>query len=381
MNTTANTKRTNFWTAVVTAGICVILLIGISVLSRNSSNDFFVRRPSTFFTDRTGGRAILLVLQRLIPTTEQWRRPFSELPSQPASARSTLIVMGPEEPLSETEAAILDRWIASGGQLILATEKSWKIRKPQRAEKEEDQYFPQDYLARHGLSSKAATRAESIAVAMTVPIGSGRIIFIADQYAFSNDSLRSTDNAIWLTSRISEWGTETRAVYIDEYHHGFGDQRGMWDLIMLFLKSWWGFACMQLALAGVLYIAGYKRRFGRPIEELPAERTSPIEAIEALGGLFETARARQLSIRTIHQYLNIQLTAMFGFPIDLSNSVVRERIAQRSSLDRSELDAYAEAVKNTDPSDADVLRIARDATTISRSFSHGSARKRPAIAG
>jgi hypothetical protein len=384
-----NAARKNFWTAIVAAGVCVILIAAITLLSIDSSNDFINRRPSTFFTDRTGTRALLLVLQRIMPGTDQWRRPFSELPLQSASARSTLIVMSPDEALTESEAATLDRWIASGGQLILITNKEWRIRKPNKSEKpakEEDEFIAQGYLARNGLQPKADISGENaIAAAVTKSMGAGRILFVSDPYAFSNETLRTTDNAVWIATRTSEWAN---AILIDEYHHGFGQRRDMLPLIGAFLMSPWGFVCMQLALAGAIFMLGTRRRFGSPIEELPVERTSPIEAVEALGGLFETARARVLSVRTIHQYLNVQLTALFGYVIDLSNPAVRERIASRSSLRREELDAYADAVKQAIDgeilSDAEFIRIAREATSISRSFSHGNARQhsgRSAAAG
>jgi hypothetical protein len=387
-----NAARKNLWTAGISAGVCAILIAAITLLSIDSSNDFINRRPSTFFTDRTGTRAILLVLQKMLPATDQWRRPFNELPSPTNSARSTLIVMSPEDALTESEVAVLDRWITSGGQLILATNKEWRIRKPRRStqfakkNKEEDDYLPQGYLARHGLLAKADVSGEAaIAAAASQKLGAGRILLVSDPYAFSNEALRTTDNAVWIAARTSEWAD---TVFIDEYHHGFGEKRELLPLIGMFLMSPWGFVGMQLALAGIVYILGSKRRFGRPIEELPVERTSPIEAVEALGGLFETARARVLSVRTIHQYLNIQLTALFGYAIDISNPAIRDRIAGRSSLSRSELDSYAEAVKHAvdgaSTSDAELIRIARDATSISRSFSYGSARQssgRPAAAG
>jgi hypothetical protein len=384
-----NAARKNFWTAIVAAGVCVILIAAITLLSIDSSSDIINRRPSTFFTDRTGTRALLLVLQQIIPATDQWRRPFSELPLQSASARSTLIVMSPDEALTESEAATLDRWIASGGQLILITNKEWRIRKPNKSEKpvkEEDEFIAQGYLARNGLQPKADISGENaIAAAVTKSMGAGRILFVSDPYAFSNETLRTTDNAVWIATRTSEWAN---AILIDEYHHGFGQRRDMLPLIGTFLMSPWGFVCMQLAFAGAIFMLGTRRRFGSPIEELPVERTSPIEAVEALGGLFETARARVLSVRTIHQYLNVQLTALFGYAIDLSNPAVRERIASRSSLRREELDAYADAVKQAIDgeilSDAEFIRIAREATSISRSFSHGNARQhsgRSAAAG
>jgi hypothetical protein len=391
-----NVRRHNFWTAILGSGLCVILIGTISLLSVDSASDYFKSRPSTFFSDRTGTRALLLILQQIMPATAQWRRPLSELPLQTHAADSTLIVMGPDEPLTESEAAVLDKWIAAGGQMILAASKEWQIRKPFRSggrtkeKKEAEEFISQGYLARHGLQPGTNTSgADAAAEAVTKNFGAGRIVFIPDSYAFSNSTLRTTDNAVWMVSRATEWNdAESKNVFIDEYHHGFGERRAFLPLLGTFLSSPWGFMTMQLALAGLVFMLGTRRRFGRPVEELPIERTSPIEAVEALGGLFETARARVLSVRTIHQYLNVQLTALFGYAIDLSNPAVRERIASRSSLRREQLDSYAAAVKQAIDgevlSDAELIRIAREATTISRSFSHGNARQhsgRSAAAG
>ena len=384
-----NAARKNLWTAILAGGTCVILITAITLLSVDTPSDFINKRPSTFFSDRTGTRALLLILQQIFPATYQWRRTFGELPLQSGSSRSTLIVMSPDEDLTETEAAQLDRWITSGGQLILVTSKEWRIRKPARSEKpakEDDEYIAQGYLARNGLQPKGDISAEdAIAAAVTKNMGAGRIVFVSDPYAFSNETLRTTDNAVWIAARTSEW---SETIFIDEYHHGFGKRRDMLPLIGTFLISPWGFVCMQLGLAGAIFLLGTRRRFGSPIEALAVERTSPIEAVEALGGLFETARARVLSVRTIHQYLNVQLSALFGYAIDLSNPAVRERIASRSSLGREELDSYAAAVKQAINgevlSDAELIRIAREATSISRSFSHGNVRQqsgRSAAAG
>jgi hypothetical protein len=391
-----NVRRRNFWTAILGSGLCVILIGAISLLSVDSASDYFKSRPSTFFSDRTGTRALLLILQQVIPATSQWRRPFGDLPLQTNAAGSTLVVMGPDEPLTESEAAILDKWIAAGGQMILAASKEWQIRKPFRSgertngKKEAEEFNSQGYLARHGLQPATdISGTDAAAEAVTKNFGAGRIVFIPDSYAFSNSTLRTTDNAVWMVSRATEWNdAETKSVFIDEYHHGFGERRAFLPLIGTFLGSPWGFMTMQLALAGLVFMLGTRRRFGRPVEELPIERTSPIEAIEALGGLFEAAEARVLSVRAIHQYLNLQLSDMFGYTIDLSSGAVRERIANRSSLQRKDLDAYADAVKNAidreTVSDSTLIQLAREATTISRSFSHGNARQhsgRTAAAG
>jgi hypothetical protein len=182
-------------------------------------------------------------------------------------------------------------------------------------------------------------------------------------------------------SHISEWNER---VLFDEYHQGFATRRGFFTLIGLFLSSPWGFLCMQLALAGAIYIFGCKRRFGKIVEEVPVERTSPIEAAEALGGLFQTAQAQVLSVRSIHQHLNMELSTLLGHRVDILNSESRERIARRSRMERAELDAYAEtvaaAVQQVSGRDGDLLRIARTATNILRSLDHGSAANRRHVA-
>ena len=121
------TRRTNVIFAAVGAALCVALILISAILSSNSTNDTFLQRPSTFFTDGSGARAAYLVLEQVLPQVEQWRLPLSEMASLPESTPSTLIVMGPSVRLGMAEAAALDGWIASGGQLILATDEPWLL--------------------------------------------------------------------------------------------------------------------------------------------------------------------------------------------------------------------------------------------------------------
>ena len=80
-----NAARKNLWTAILAAGVCAILITAITLLSVDTLNDYISKRPSTFFSDRTGTRALFLVLQRIFPTTDQWRRPFNESRGDPKS--------------------------------------------------------------------------------------------------------------------------------------------------------------------------------------------------------------------------------------------------------------------------------------------------------
>ena len=367
---------TNWRTAAVASGLCIVLIVIIAALSASPSDDTLLRRPSTFFTDQSGARAIYLVLQQVLPSAEQWRFPFTELERPSNSGLLTLIVMGPMTQLGQTEAAALDAWIESGGQLILASRPGWPM------QKRTGDAFAKNYLDRHDLYRHGGLKgATALAQTQMKSVGKGRIIYVPDNYAFSNETLRTSDDAVWLAERSAEWGG---AVGFDEYHHGFGLQRGLLPVAATFAATPWGLLCLQLALAAALYLFGFKRRFGKPLDELPVERTNPIETVHAIGGLFEAAHARALSARVIHQHLNACLSSKVGYRVDLLNPQVRQRLASPSRTERAELDAYAEAVANTiqghRTSDEAVIGIGRKANAIARSFSHGAANKRPSAA-
>src|SRR5258707_1531027 len=113
-------------TATVATSVFLILSLLLANFSNRDSPDVIQRRPSTFFTDPTGARALLLVMRKLPPAVEQWRRPLYLLPlPDQADGASTLIVADPGRPISDRESQHLDRWLDAGGQLILLTGNGW----------------------------------------------------------------------------------------------------------------------------------------------------------------------------------------------------------------------------------------------------------------
>lgn len=332
--------RSNWWTAALASALCLVLMIVIAMLSAEPSSDTFLRRPSTYFTDPSGARAAYLVLERVLPSVDQWRLPLTELKPPDRHGVATLIAMGPEM-AGQDESNALDLWIASGGQLILAANADWTI---QRSASEKS---VKNFLDRHGIEPAAAAR-RGVTGAIIKPVGLGRIVYVPDRWAFSNQNLRTSDNAVWLVERCTEWGG---GALFDEFHLGFGRQRGFTELISMFALTPWGLVFVQLALAGVVYIFGCKRRIGRPLAELPVERTNPLESVQAVAGLFATARARRLCAKTIYQYLKTYVP-----PRDLGNYTETAKTA----LSAREL------------SDAELIRFAQNATEIARSFNHGS---------
>ena len=69
---------------------------------------------------------------------------------------------------------------------------------------------PGDYLARHQIHRRPGDGARAIAAAETKSVGMGRIIYVPDSYAFSNDTLRTTDETPCGSHRASPTGVAPR---------------------------------------------------------------------------------------------------------------------------------------------------------------------------
>ena len=353
----------NRWTAGLATGMFVIISGLLASLSTRSSTDSFRQRPSTFFTDPSGARALFLVVKQLLPAAEQWRRPihFLPLPAAPGAAL-TLIAAGPARPLSTAEAKHLDSWLSAGGQLILFTANGWPLR--QRAvandvdsdgERGSENADSRETLLSHYGASLRWTKADkartgraagssipdgeivlrwrrsfmstdgakviaamdNTAIAVEVPVGQGRIVAIADPTIASNSALRRSDNAVWLVSLAAGWGAGK--ILFDEYHHGFGQKRSTVELAYIFFMTPWGWCVLQLVAAGLLYVFVYRRRFGRIKEPILPNRASPLELVEARAGVLRVAAAQGLAADLIVQHLCANLSKTHGKSVDAVN--------------------------------------------------------------
>lgn len=367
----------NRLTATAATAIFLFLALVLARYSGQQKSDFLFQRPSTFFTDPSGARALLLVMQRLLPSAQQWRRPLNMLPRiDDSKTPSTLIVAGPHWPIAKSEAEFLDRWLRAGAQLILLTDDGWPIRQKSVAENDSraapaspagekeinygDTFLahyaaqlrwakltkPETYLA-SGSSipvgdirlrwqrsfSKTAdlsviAAADRAAVAVEIPVGKGRIVAVADPAMVSNGALRRSDNAVWLVTLIAGWGNG--AVLVDEYHQGFAQKRGAGALTWAFVQTPWGWCALQIAAAGLLYLFVYRRRFGRISEPPTRTRSSPLESVEARAGVFQAARAQVLAGQLIVQNLCQNLTKAYGKSVEVANLDQQLEVLEKS---------------------------------------------------
>jgi hypothetical protein len=374
----------------------VFLLFLIGFPGTRASQPSYRDSTSTFFADRSGTKAIYLVLERLLPGVERWLKPLHQLPDPGADNAATLLIMGPDRPLVLAEADRLDRWVRSGGQLIINAEGPWSLEPPKA-----DRTAEGSYLARHGFRfapEAVAAAAERAPVEYTGPggtlflgggalesgdytvlfggpavkagqrsLGAGRIIVVADRMAWSNRRLSESPNALWLVSTALAWGNGR--VLVDEFHHGFEKTRGTIPLLLSFLASFRGLLFVQVALAGLLFLLAEGRRFG-PIVELPdVRKRSPLERVEALGALLGVAQARGFAVRAIHQLLARRLwQARYG-----SIQATRRASAQKllQSLPTNYLSLIERLGSGASCSEEDLVEAARQAGRIMKEHQYG----------
>ncbi len=371
------TRAKNRATAILATGVFLLLSLLLANFSPPKRSDPMAQRSSTFFTDPTGTRALLLIMHRLLPAAEQWRRPLYRLPLGSLYSTSTLIVVNPITPLSTREFESLHQWLSHGGQLMLLTRNGWPLH-DRRAVDDSDEpratllsrYAPALRWSkpanfrvepangssipaadvklrwRHSFIEADMMRAIASAgnqtLAVEIPVGQGRIVAIADPTMASNAALRRSDNSVWLVSLVAGWG-DGRALF-DEYHHGFGDRRSAASLAWAFAQTPWGWCLWQLATAGLLYIFLYGRRFGR-VTELPMfEHSNPLDLIDARAGLFRAADAQGLATQLMVQNLSQELTQAHGRMINVTslNPHASKRIARHTDPESlAELKALA----------------------------------------
>ncbi len=327
------------------AGTLLTLSLVLIVLSAGLSpppQDPGPRLPSSLQRHSQGALAAYRILGELFETVERNHQPpvLLERMSEDGPI-STLLVMGPSRPLSEPNAQALDEWVAQGGNLIVASSRPWRIELAGNAAEEPAEGTAadpphsgeaalvegeDDYLLRHRFrllkaamspgpevldlqsgrsleegSIEVLARNSKGALAGRVRLGEGSIVVIPDSYAFSNQRLReSPGNMAWLARRVAD--TPPGRLLVDEYHHYLSRGRGLPELLAAFAATPWGWAVSTLALAGLVYLLGTRRRFGPRLEVADRAPRSPVSLVRARAGLLRSAGAGRLAIQLIERY-------------------------------------------------------------------------------
>jgi hypothetical protein len=124
---------------------------------------------------------------------------------------------------------------------------------------------------------------------MGFPYGRGRIVVGIDPDLLRNDAVRVCRYgldvaAVQMLDYLDDPAGEHRRIVFDEYHQGYGEQRGTMEAVATYLvdKSS-GRLLMQLLAAGLILLLAVAPRLIPPQDPERIERRSPLEHVDALG--------------------------------------------------------------------------------------------------
>jgi uncharacterized protein DUF4350 len=291
---------------------------------------------SSFAAHSDGGRAAYLLLQDLGYRVERSFEPLASVTHDPE--RTALILANPSQHPSQQDVRALRRFVESGGVVIAAgSEASLFLpgtpgRPGGRIARQRKQSAALPSALSHGVTQVEMPYAGTMvgrdspyvpvfgsyteAAVLTARFEKGRAIWWAGSAPLVNAGIAKPGHLeLFLNAVASPAG---RTIVWDEFYHGH--TRSLWSYLAATPLP---YALLQSAGIVALALLTVARR-RRPIRALVVEpRTSPLEFIDTMGGLYERARARHAAIGTVRDRVRRGLLAALALPSDASD----ERLA------------------------------------------------------
>ncbi|HSC29627.1 MAG TPA: hypothetical protein VLD67_20285, partial [Vicinamibacterales bacterium] len=161
---------------------------------------------------------------------------------------------------------------------------------------------------------------------LTSRVGSGRLVWWASSGPLSNAGIQKPGHLDLLASVL---GPRTdRVILWDEHYHGY--TRSLWSYAAG-TPVIWGLA--QAGLAGALALFTFARRHGPIRHRVTEPRTSPLEFIETMGGLYERAQPSEAAAATARLRVRRMLQSRTGLTASSSDDEVASAVAAKFGMD------------------------------------------------
>ena len=362
---------------VIGALVLMVVLLGLTFVLRPIPAKGTIGTPSSYSTDWLGTKAAFLLLQQSGYRVERWESPPEELPEN--AAGTTLIFAEPSQRGSGAERAAVSRFVSSGGRLVVMGASGGSFAPQSTATPIPDSDLtPKPFSA--VLPSPLSRNAPE--VTMVAPdqwtslgpaqlaiydrngkpgvvwyrFGKGQVIWWAISSPISNGSIRDQGN---LALFLNSVGPANSRVLWDEYFHGMRR-----SLTSYFAETPLPWAGLQLACVFAAVLFTFSRRSG-PIRMPPGEsRLSPLEFVDTLGSLYQTARAAPAAVEIVYQRLRLSLARRLGISANAKLPVLcqaaSERLGWPSSALFNTLSDAERAMRDINPDDAQALDLVRE---------------------
>ena len=173
-------------------------------------------------------------------------------------------------------------------------------------------------------------------LALTIPVGKGKLIAVADGGLFSNGMLPRSENAMFLANLLAHYAPEGGRVLFDEYHHGdeeSAETGSVWDSLGRPLQLASVQACLALAALAVLLAV----RFGPPVPLVRNTARTSAEYVTSLASLYRRAEASGTALETLYRQFLRDVCGRLALPPDVPLERLAEVAARRGQVDRGRM--------------------------------------------
>jgi hypothetical protein len=299
---------------------------------------------SSYSAGTTGSKATYLLLGELGYKVERWSQPLTELP-EPAEG-VTLILADPFSgaPGKEDSESLM-RFVRRGGKVLFTggyasaflPDAYSRLVKPWQAP---ETLYPAVAVSPITAGATEITMAASVfwsgaiegeiplyargadAVVVTYFVGEGQVIWWANSMPLTNGGITKAGNLNLLLKSLGAPGNGQ--VLWDEYYHG--ERRGLTGYLAGTPAPW------MLLQAGVIYLfllLAFGRRTGPARMPIVESRLSPLEFVETLGALYQSAGAASGAVETVWQRFRYLVCTRLGLPPAAPIRVIFESARER----------------------------------------------------
>ncbi len=338
---------------IVIGAVAVMLLLVVLTYVLRPAEEKSVGVPSSYSADWLGTKAAFLLLQQSGYQVERWELPPQRLPKDPTGI--TLIFAEPTERGSADDRAAVSQFVQNGGRLIVMGATAARFAPQSRAME-----VPSNDLTQKPYSAliPSPLNRNAPVVTMVAPdewrgltgsqlavygttrkpgvvwyrYGDGQVIWWAISSPASNGSIREQGNLALLLNSV---GPPTSHILWDEYFHGMRP-----SLSFYIGETPLPWAGLQIAVAFLAAIFTFSRRSGPILMPLGESRLSPLEFVDTLGDLYESAQAAPAAVEIAYQRFRLLLARKLGAPQQI-------KLPELCQLAADQLGWPADALRNT----------------------------------
>ena len=300
---------------------------------------------SSYAPHQNGARAAYLLLQQLGYSVDRSFEPLAALRRDPET--TTLVIAQPSARPSDQDARALRSFLNRGGRLLIAgAETTWFLPELPTRIGTRALHPRKQHAALPGVLTAGAPEVELPSAGAKLPVESpfipvygtyddpavlagrfdkGHVMWWAGAGPLTNGGIADPGHVELLINSIGPAGGRT--VVWDEFYHGH--TRSLWSYLS---GTPIPFALLQLAGIAGLALFTFTRR-SKPVRALVTEpRTSPLEFIDTMGGLYERARAAHAAVATVRNRVRRQLLDAAGLPSSTPDDQLARVAGERLSL-------------------------------------------------